>query len=1285
MNIQVPASSRARIFKFVATASYLALMFCVLPARAADTYPLTIKQLGTQDGLSQSTALDIHQDQQGFIWIATESGLNRYDGYSITRYHRGSDTSIPDDFIYTIAERDNGDMWFGTARGSVLLWERNSDQFRTVPFVEARHKEAATPSVRKLLSTSDGLLWIGTRGNGLTLLDPATGETKTYRHDANDPVSLPSDHVNEAFEDRSGNIWVGTNKGLARLLPDRQSFKRFPTGDKTRRGISGIKVRSIYEDHQGVIWVGTAERGVSAYFRNSGQFVSYQTKSTDASSFCGNSVSAIVQDNDERLWFATEQGLCLYDRESNSFSGFGVIDDSKGLTDSDLMSLMVDRSGQLWIGTRHDGINISNPQSWLFGHTLPALDLSGVTSFATDLDGLWVGTMGKGLLRISERNPQPKFFNKATGLTDDRIMALETSADDHIWVGTMSGGLMRLAMNGTQTGSWRTDSEPGQQLPSNAVMSLLEDSKGRLWIGTYGEGVARLDANRSHIDVFSGGVNSGSGLAGNQAMVIEEDATGSIWVGTEAGLHHFDEDGGAFESFVHDPDEPDSLAAEAVYALHSDASGNLWVGTAGGGLDRVVLNEEAIQFEHHTAVIELGANLIYGIQSDLEGNLWLSGNRGLVRYTPTTEKGRRFKAAQGLQDDEFNFGAHHSGIDGRLLFGGPKGFNQFDPAALNIVEVPPQVVITNIEIQGRPLPNQFSSSVKALELTYEDDLVTLEFAILDYVDSDSNRFEYQLNGHDTRWIKSGNSRRASYSGLAPGNYVFRVKGANSSGVWSDTPAQLHLTVQPPPWKTNLAYALYATFALLLLMGISRTWRNRRAAERAHQQELYKLAYFDPLTGLSNRNHLISESVNLLKAAAEASTHVAVLHMNYHNFKRVNDSLGHAKADHLLQLIADRITRHSASLHHSPVLIARVGGDEFAIVAAGFDSIEHVTQFATRLQASMSDTIILAHSEMRVSFSVGITCFPEDGTSIEVLLKNADLAVRNAKETGRNTICAYRSSMDTGIEDELQLEIEFLKAIDTGQLELHYQPKVDAKTRKVVGAEALIRWNHPERGLVSPGTFIPMAERTGLIANMDSWVMKSIFQQQQAWQSMRFPRVITSFNVSAGQFCRVGFLNQLRDLTTTYEVDTSTMEIEITEGVLMHDAKLARQNLDAIKEMGFRIAIDDFGTGYSSLSYLKNFAVDVLKIDRSFVTDLETDENNRSLCNAIIALGKSLNLEVTAEGIETKEQFEFLMHAGCDEIQGYWVARPEPLTNFERFVLDNLEPGNTNIPSLVSTN
>jgi diguanylate cyclase (GGDEF)-like protein len=457
------------------------------------------------------------------------------------------------------------------------------------------------------------------------------------------------------------------------------------------------------------------------------------------------------------------------------------------------------------------------------------------------------------------------------------------------------------------------------------------------------------------------------------------------------------------------------------------------------------------------------------------------------------------------------------------------------------------------------------------------------------------------------------------------------------------------------------------------------------AERAHQQELHKLAYFDPLTGLSNRNHLLNESVNLLKAAAEASTHAAVLHMNCDHFKRVNDSLGHAKADHLLQLMADRASRQCASLHSGPTLIARTGGDEFAVVATGFDSIEHVTQFATRLQASMSDTISLVHSEVRVSISVGISCFPEDGANIEALMKKADLAVRNAKETGRNTICAYRPSMDTGIEDELKLEIEFLKAIDTGELELYYQPKVETKTGKAVGAEALIRWNHPERGLVSPGVFIPMAERTGLIANMDSWVMKTIFQQQQAWRSMGFPRLVTSFNVSAGQFCRLGFLNQLRDLTTTYEVDTSAMEIEITEGVLMQDAKLARRTLAGIKEMGFRIAIDDFGTGYSSLSYLKNFPVDVLKIDRSFVMDLETDENNRSLCNAIIALGKSLHLEVIAEGIETKEQFEFLKHAGCDQIQGYWVARPEPVRDFERFVLDSRVPDRLTKTSLVSAN
>ncbi len=735
---------------------------------------------------------------------------------------------------------------------------------------------------------------------------------------------------------------------------------------------------------------------------------------------------------------------------------------------------------------------------------------------------------------------------------------------------------------------------------------------------------------------------------------------------------------------MHVPDDPDSLAAETVYALHSDPSGSLWVGTAGGGLDRVVPGGLAIRFEHHDAVIELGASLIYGIQSDLQGDLWLSGNRGLIRYTPTSGKGRRFGAAQGLQDDEFNFGAHHSGIDGRLLFGGPKGFNRFDPISLKPTEISPQVVISNIEVQGRRLADRFSPSIRHMDLSHEDDLISFEFATLDYVDSDSNRFEYQLSGHDSRWIKSGQSRRASYSGLEPGDYVFLVKGANSSGVWSDTPAKVSLRVKPPPWKTNLAYALYAVIALAIVFSGWRFWRKKRATELAHAQELHNLAYFDSLTGLSNRNHLLNESAELMAAASGGLSVGAVLHINCDNFKRLNDSLGRSKADRLLQLLADRVTRHTSSLHSGRSRIARIGGDEFVVIASDFDSLDQITQFATRLQVSMSDVISLEHTELRVGTSLGLTCFPQDGKNIAELLKNAELAMRNAKETGRNTICAYRPSMDMGTEDELQLEIELLKAIDTGQLELYYQPKVAASTRKAIGAEALIRWNHPERGLISPGAFIPMAERTGLIANMDTWVMNTIFRQQQAWQSMGFPRIITSFNVSAGQFSRLGFLEQLRELAETYAVDTSTLEIEITEGVLMHDAKSARRMLEAIKEMGFRIAIDDFGTGYSSLSYLKNFPVDVLKIDRTFVMDLEADQNNRALCNAIITLGKSLNLQVIAEGIETQDQYEFLRDAGCDEIQGYWVARPEPLSDFERFVLDNRIPVRPGRPALVSS-
>jgi len=1234
-------------------------------------FPINVQRLTIQQGLSQNTVLDVKQDSQGFVWLATENGLNRYDGYHVKSYLRGINRGLPDDFVYSIAEDHNADLWVGTARGGLARWDREFDQFEAVPL---EIHDRPVQRIRKLLFTSKNHLWIGTRDRGLLVRSLTDGSVRHFEHDPDRSNSLPSNRINTLFQDRGGLIWVGTDKGIVRFDPASDSF--LPLGRQAALSeIADYRVKAVFEDHQGVLWFGTESKGLIAYHRSNRQLSVYPATGQPGA-FCGGSVTAIVEDLSHRLWSATDRGLCVFDRIQGGFDHYGASDNAIGLGDNDLLSLLLDHSGQLWVGTRNNGINQWNPQSWQLGHTLAEMQLGSVSSFATDRDGYWVGSTSNGLFRV-QHDGEIRRFSEADGLQDHRVMSLATSADHGLWVGTMKGGLAKLTPQGEVQQTWRAAKPPATTgLPADGVMSLLEDSRGRLWVGTFGGGVARLDPASRKFSHFLHSDENPTGLLGNQGFVVAEDLTGTIWVGTELGLNRFDEQSGSFESFTHETQNPSSLTAESVYALHVDPSGTLWAGTAGGGLNKVIVGEQ-VRFEQQQQLTALGMNLIYGIRSDHSGHLWLSGNRGLVRYNPMTGEGKRFRKAHGLQGDEFNFGAHHAGVDGHLYFGGTNGFNRFDPTKLSRPIEPPRVAVTRIQLGSEDLKERFAPDVKKLSLTHLDDVMTFEFAALDFVDAASNRFEYRLKGHDNRWIDAGTSHRISYSNVPAGNYLFEVRGASSTGLWSDSPASLAIDIAPPPWRSLPAYVCY----LLLLVGLIwlavSIWSGRRAKERAHRKELHRLAYFDGLTQLPNRHQLLETGEVLI--AEKPANQLLVMHINLDHFKRLNDSFGRATADRLLVKFSEVLQTQVALLgtDSNQVLFARIGGDEFALVVSGLASGSEKKLLLARLQSALSRTLQVDLAEALMTVSIGASTYPQDatlkegvcntGSSMEELLRRAEIAMRHAKTAGRNDFCEFEPAMVSDSEADLQLETELHAAIEANELELYYQPKTDLETGRVCGAEALLRWNHPVRGMVSPGVFIPMAERSGLISQIDRWVLKRAFEQQERWQENGFQDIALSLNVSAGQFARTEFLDYLRHLIGRHQIDNHSIEIEITEGVLMQDARAARKTLKQIKELGFRVAIDDFGTGYSSLSYLKNFAVDVLKIDQSFVAELETDESNRSICRAVLGLAHSLGLDAVAEGVETEAQYQFLRDEGCDQVQGYWVARPQPVAAFEDFV------------------
>jgi diguanylate cyclase (GGDEF)-like protein/PAS domain S-box-containing protein len=429
-------------------------------------------------------------------------------------------------------------------------------------------------------------------------------------------------------------------------------------------------------------------------------------------------------------------------------------------------------------------------------------------------------------------------------------------------------------------------------------------------------------------------------------------------------------------------------------------------------------------------------------------------------------------------------------------------------------------------------------------------------------------------------------------------------------------------------------------------------RDNTARNAAEQNMLY-LASHDALTGLPNRSLLQDRIYQALAQAYRSGQRVAVLFIDLDQFKTINESLGHEVGDHLLQEIAKKLP---ICLRDEDT-VARQGGDEFIVVLPSIDDAEDAAPVSQKLLEILAEQFLVDGHELHTSASIGISVFPEDGEDVETLLKNADTAMYHAKRLGRNTSQFFAAHMNQVIEERLSLETSLRRALERGELLLHYQPLVDLRTGIVVGMEALVRWQHPQSGLISPEKFIPIAEETGLIIPIGEWVLQTACQQHKAWQDQGIFLPQMAVNLSPRQFRQKNMVDTIGGIIRDSGVEPQFIGLEITEGMVMENADDAVRTLHALSDTGIQLSIDDFGTGYSSLSYLKRFPIDKIKIDQSFVRDIATDPDDAAIVTAIIAMAHSLNVKLVAEGVETAQQFDFVRERDCDEYQGYYFSKP----------------------------
>ena len=1018
-------------------------------AVAADnSHPMRFGHLSINDGLSQSNVLAVLQDSDGFMWFATENGLNSYDGYEFRHYkrERGNPEALGNDFIFDVAEGKDGSLWLATNGGGLANLDRHSGVVRTYRHDVNDAGSIASNVVRRLHVDNDGIVWIGTRGAGLNRFDPVAGEFT--RVDLGDVDT--SGTVYAISDAGSAVLWVAGDHGLIKLDTESGEVTNL---NEVLGTLAGESVRTVLEDSDGQLWIGTYGAGLARYDAETETFERFVHDPNDARTLTDDRVSVLFEDDAKRLWAGTAAGLNLVNRETGSVVRYVANnEDVTSLSDNDISSIFQDRSGLLWVGTKSHGVNKWNPSSWLYGYE-PAKNVPeernrepNVMAFVDDGAGtLWLGTFGDGLNAIDRESGEVTRYRADASapyrIAGNRVMSLMRDREGRIWAGTMMNGITRIDPAAGTTTSFRHIDGDENSLSANGIMTMYEDRDGLVWIGTFGGGMSLYDPADDTFTHYKPSADDPYSISSARITSISEDGAGNLWVGTEGGgLNLFDRAEERFYRFTHDPDDVTTLAADTVYSVNIDADGVVWVGTQGGGLDRVVGDSgdaASITFANISEKDGLANDVVYGVQFDDSGRVWVSTNYGISRYNPATGEIKNLHRTDGLQSEEFNFGAHYRSDTGELFFGGHNGFNSFRPEQIQASTVVPLVALTGFFRGGDSARTDLPmGDADTVELSWKDDRVTFEFAAMDFAAPEQNRYMYKLEGFDKDWIDLGNRRTATYTDLDDGSYLLRVKAANSEGVWSEADFALPVKVAAAPWDTWWAYlgyaALFAHLVLSLWLGHRRKIHREEEYSRRLENEvnsrtealldrnkqlsvlnkaLQESSLSDPLTGLRNRRFVfeeVSRDFDLVKRRidnerlgvdASDMSELVFMMIDLDNFKPINDTYGHAAGDEMLLQLRDVLL----SICRRSDFVIRWGGDEFVVISkqTRSDEAEHL---AERIRTSIAGSNFkLSDGQIvRTTCSVGFAAYPlfragTDESSLDQIISLADSLMYEAKK------------------------------------------------------------------------------------------------------------------------------------------------------------------------------------------------------------------------------------------------------------------------------------------------
>lgn len=956
--------------------------------------------------------LDIIQDDIGYVWIAGENGLAKYDAHSFTFYYSNSKNprALASNWIADLAIDRDGQLWLATANG-LSRYNRVTDDFVTYHSSGRDTNSISHDVVSSLAVDENNNLFIGT-GDGLSVLNSQRDAFRQYFHDPEMVNSLREGSIRELFLDAQNRLWIGfSGAGVSRFIAQNDTFTHWQHSPQDPTSLTHGNVQGIGQDAHGRIWIGTDSGGLSRLEADEQSFKNYRHIFGDPSSIGSDVIQDIHTDQRGNLWIATDHGgLALYDEASDSFvHSRHHVYDRASLNSDQLRAIYEDRTSNLWVGAVPTGVNFYDISKAGFRtlvhepYNSNSLSHNGVLCLFEDSEGiLWIGTeSGLNAYDRNTRNitrylanptdPDSLRFGAVTSVTED--------LDGKLWVATWSGGLHLFDKKTQKFKNYFPEPGNPNSLIGPHIWSVVRDEEGTVWMGANQQGgVSRYVRETDSFVHYRHNPDNADSLIYNYVWKVLPDSKGNLWVGTMNGLDRFDKHRQKFFHFRHDPNDPASISSNNVMSIIEDSQGFIWLGTEGGGVN--MLNPQTGESRAFSIAEGLPSANVAAVIEDKAGDIWAATASGLARIDRTTFAIKVLHKSDGLAGNITNRDAAFVADNGDLYIGSTDGVTVFNPQILERPPTPPKVVITSLRILNKRVPvgapgsalQQAIDQTDELVLSYKDSMFALDFAALSFRSSSQNRYAYRLEGFDQTWHDVGHVRTATYTNLGPGRYTFRAKARNSAGVWSEEDAQIDIVIQPPPWRTSWAYAGY-----LALLIFAFYLRKQYVNLKLRSNEYKVLSTTDPLTGALNRAGIIQE-VGPVLANTKERRHFSVMLFDIDHFKRVNDTRGHDAGDRILQAFA-RIIASNVRTQDS---LGRWGGEEFILVCRNA-SAKAAVPIAETLRSAVANHLFEKDARpLHLTVSIGVASLRE-GETFEEVVKRADLALYKAKSNGRNCV------------------------------------------------------------------------------------------------------------------------------------------------------------------------------------------------------------------------------------------------------------------------------------------